>query len=283
MEIALTIHYVEVHGIQVLMNVALHIVINIWILVMLLGALELSFSLKTKKNGLSSLCLKPRLLKYSKAQPLQTMVIANSPSTLTILENGDRLNRDEFERRYTASNIKKAELIEGIVHMASPLRFTSHGKPHSQIIGWLVTYQSMVAGLEVGIEPTVRLDDDNEPQPDAVLFRVDGNAKIDDDGYILGAPELIAEIAASTVSYDLHSKKRTYERNGVKEYIVWRTLDRQIDWFILENGKYNKLEPDAAGIIRSQEFSGLWLNVKAILSNDMSTVLKTLQTGLSNQ
>jgi len=211
------------------------------------------------------------------------MVIANSLSPLTILENGDRLNRDEFEHRYTASNIKKAELIEGIVHVASPLRYTSHGKPHSQIIGWLVTYQSMVAGLEVGIEPTVRLDHDNEPQPDAVLFRLGGNAQIDADGYITGAPELLAEIAASTVSYDLHSKKRTYERSGVKEYIVWRTLDGQIDWFILENGAYRNLEPDAAGIIRSQEFAGLWLNVNAILSSDMSTVLKTLQTGLASE
>lgn len=210
------------------------------------------------------------------------MVIANSPSPLTILENGDRLNRDEFERRYTASPIKKAELIEGIVHVASPLRFIPHGKPHSNIITWLGTYQAAVAGLEVGIEPTVRLDDDNEPQPDAVLFRIDGKAKIDADGYISGAPELIAEIAASTVSYDLHSKKRTYERNGVKEYIVWRTLDRQIDWFILENGKYHKLEADESGVIRSQEFAGLWLNLNAILKNDMSAVLKTLQTGLSS-
>jgi Uma2 family endonuclease len=210
------------------------------------------------------------------------MVIANSPSPVTILENGDRLGREEFERRYTASNIKKAELIEGIVHVASPLRFTSHGKPHSQIIGWLVTYQSMVTGLEVGVEPTVRLDDDNEPQPDAVLFRIGGNAQIDADGYIAGAPELIAEIAASTVSYDLYSKKRIYERNGVKEYIVWRTLDRQIDWFILENGEYQKLEPDDSGIIRSREFEGLWLNVNAILQNDMSAVLKTLQTGIAS-
>jgi Uma2 family endonuclease len=211
------------------------------------------------------------------------MVIANSPSSLTILENGDSLNREEFERRYTASKIKKAELIEGIVHVASPLRFTPHGKPHSNIITWLGTYQAAIAGLEVGIEPTVRLDNDNEPQPDAVLFRVDGNARIDDDGYISGAPELIAEIAASTVSYDLHSKKRTYERSGVQEYIVWRTLDRQIDWFILENGKYSKLESDQSGIIHSQEFRGLWLNVNAILSNDMSAVLQTLQTGISTQ
>jgi len=217
------------------------------------------------------------LLECLKLQPLIAMVTANSPSPLTILENGDRLNREEFERRYLASNIKKAELIEDLVHVASPLRFTPHGKPHSNIITWLGTYQSMFAGLEVGIEPTVRLDDDNEPQLDAVLFRIDGNAKIDADGYISGAPELIAEIAASTVSYDLHSKKRIYELNGVKEYIVWRTLDRQIDWFVLENGKYNQLEPDGSGIICSREFAGLRLNVNAILSNDMSAVLKTLQ------
>ncbi|MEE3716053.1 Uma2 family endonuclease [Tumidithrix elongata RA019] len=206
------------------------------------------------------------------------MAIANSLSPLTILENGDRLDRDEFERRYAASNIKKAELIEGIVYVASPLRFSSHGKPHSQIVGWLVTYQSMIAGLEVGIEPTVRLDENNEPQPDAVLFRLGGNAQIDDDGYITGAPELVVEIAASTVSYDLHSKKRAYERNGVKEYIVWRTLEQQIDWFVLENGEYQSLEPDANGMLCSREFTGLWLNVNALLSHDMAAVLKTLQS-----
>ena len=205
------------------------------------------------------------------------MTTANSAPTLTILENGDRLNRLEFERRYTASKIKKAELIEGLVYVASPLRFTPHAKPHAQVLTWLGTHQTLVAGLEVGIEPTVRLDDDNEPQPDAVLFRLNGNAQVDIDGYITGAPELIVEIAASTVSYDLHAKKRTYERNGVKEYIVWRTLDQQIDWFVLENREYKNLDPDASGIMHSLEFEGLRLNVSAILSGDMSTVLKTLQ------
>lgn len=206
------------------------------------------------------------------------MVIANPPKIFTILENGDRLNRIEFERRYAASNIKKAELIEGLVHVASPLRFTPHAEPHARILTWLGTYQSMVAKLAVGIEPTVRLDEDNEPQPDAVLFRLGGNAQIDDDGYIMGAPELVVEIAASTVSYDLHAKKLAYERNGVKEYIVWRTLDREIDWFILENGKYVKLDPDNAGIIHSREFEGLRLNIKAILNGDMAAVLHCLSS-----
>jgi Uma2 family endonuclease len=209
------------------------------------------------------------------------MVIANSPKIFTILENGDRLNRLEFERRYTASNIKKAELIEGLVHVASPLRFTPHAEPHGRIIGWLIAYQATAIdlnNLKVGIEPTVRLDEDNEPQPDAVLFRLGVNAQIDDDGYITGAPELVVEIAASTVSYDLHAKKRVYERNGVKEYIVWRTLDREIDWFILEDGKYQKLTPDDAGVIHSREFEGLRLNIKAILNGDMAVVLHSLRS-----
>lgn len=205
------------------------------------------------------------------------MTIANSAPTLTVLENGDRLNRIEFERRYTASKIKKAELIEGLVYVESSVRFNTHAKPHAQIVAWLGTYQAVSSDLKVGINPTVRLDDDNEPQPDAVLFRLGGNAQIDSDAYIAGFPELIVEIAASTVSYDLHAKKRSYERNGVKEYIVWRTLDQQIDWFVLENGQYKNLAPDTAGIIHSIEFEGLRLNVSAILNGDMSIVLKTLQ------
>ena len=89
--------------------------------------------------------------------------------------------------------------------------------------------------------------------------------------------KLIVEIAASTVCYDLHAKKRIYERNGVKEYIVWRTLDQAIDWFILENEKYVELTPDAVGIMHSREFDRLRLNVTAILNNDMSTVVNTWQ------
>jgi len=214
------------------------------------------------------------------------MVTTGSSSSSIILENGDRLSREEFERRYTASQIKKAELIEGIVYVTAPLRFVPHGKPHSNIVTWLGTYQALVAvsgmELEVGIEPTVRLDSDNEPQPDVVLFRIGGNAVIDADGYIAGAPELIAEIAASTASYDLHSKKRIYEKNGVKEYIVWRTLDQQIDWFMLENGAYCQVEPDALGMIRSREFTELWLDVAGMLRHDMAAVLRGLQMGVDS-
>ncbi len=59
------------------------------------------------------------------------------------LENGDRLIRTEFERRYQAMpGLKKAELIEGVVYMASPLRFKFHAEPHGRLISWLGVYQS---------------------------------------------------------------------------------------------------------------------------------------------
>jgi Uma2 family endonuclease len=207
------------------------------------------------------------------------MTLAPLPAPHSILENGDRLSRVEFERRYAASQIKKAELIAGIVYVASPLRFLSHGKPHSQLTAWLIVYQTRFPDLEVGIEPTVRLDEENEPQPDIVLFRVGGNARIDQEGYITGAPELVVEIAASSVSYDLHAKKQIYEAKGVQEYIVWRTLERQVDWFVLDQGRYQPLAPDELGILRSREFPGLSLHLPALLRDDIAMVLRTLDQG----
>ncbi len=210
-----------------------------------------------------------------------------SSKTIPLLENGDRLTRHEFERRYAAmppqtKGNPKAELIEGIVYMASPLRIRSHAQPHGDITGWLWTYKTATPSTILGIEPTVRLDMDNEPQPDAVLFIPGRGATIVEDDYIAGAPELVVEISASTVSIDLHDKKEAYRRNGVQEYIVWRTLEREIDWFSLENGAYVRLEPDEMGVIKSQVFPGLWLAVEAMLSGSMAEVLAILQAGLNS-
>jgi Uma2 family endonuclease len=210
-----------------------------------------------------------------------------SSKTIPLLENGDRLTRHEFERRYTAmpyqkKGSNKAELIEGIVYMASPLRVRSHAQPHSQIMTWLGLYQANTPSLILGIEPTVRLDLDNEFQPDAVMFIPGRGAIITEDDYIEGAPELVVEIAASTVSIDLHDKKAAYRRNSVQEYIIWRTLDREIDWFSLQDGEYIRLESDENGIVKSQVFPGLWLAVKAILSGSMADVLAVLRSGLDS-
>jgi Uma2 family endonuclease len=196
------------------------------------------------------------------------------------LESGDKLTRAVFERRYDAMpNRKKAELIEGSVYMA-PLRFESHAKPHALIIGWLATYYAETPGIHLGDNATVRLDWDNEPQPDALLRIVEefgGQSRITKDDYIEGAPELIVEVAASSAAYDLHEKKTVYRRNGVREYLVWQVYDRRLDWFILKNGEYVALAPDAFCIIRSQTFPGLVLHVSALLKNHLAKVLTVLK------
>lgn len=209
---------------------------------------------------------------------------ANRVSTFNLppLENGDRLTRTEFEKRYhSMPHTQKAELIEGVVYMPSPLRHQRHGRPHSAIITWLGVYRAATPGVDLSDNATVRLDSDNEPQPDALL-RIDrgGQSTISEDDYIEGAPELIAEIAASTVSYDLHEKLRVYRRNQVQEYLVWRTYDQQLDWFRLINEEYIRIEPNAEGVICSQVFPGLWLAASALLEDRLSEVLATLQQGL---
>ena len=197
------------------------------------------------------------------------------------LMNGDRLTRHEFERRYHAMpELKKAELLEGVVYMGSPVSFERHAGPHADLMTWLGFYRAMTPGVLSGDNGTVRLDNDNEPQPDAFLFIVSGGqAHIGEDGYLEGAPELAAEIAASSVSYDLHVKQDVYRRSGVREYLVWRIDDEAFDWFVLNEGKYEKLEP-AAGILTSQTFPGLQLDAEALLRGDMARVLSVLQEGV---
>ncbi|HEX4949556.1 MAG TPA: Uma2 family endonuclease [Blastocatellia bacterium] len=205
--------------------------------------------------------------------------------TIPELEAGDRLTRREFHRRYEAMpHLKKAELIEGVVYVISPVK-RNHGKYTSWINAWLTIYSFATPGTETADNATTVLDEDNEPQPD-VYLRIeedyDGQSWPDENDYVTGAPELVAEVTSSSASYDLHDKKNAYRRNGVKEYIVWRVKDQQLDWFVLQEGGFVQLAPDADGIIESTVFPGLRLAVSSLLSGDMPTVMAELQKGIAS-
>jgi Uma2 family endonuclease len=200
------------------------------------------------------------------------------------LEPGARLTADEFMRRYEAMpSVKKAELIEGIVYMPSPVRLRKHGNPHFRLTCWLGYYEAHTPGVIGADNTTIRLDGDNVPQPDDMLM-VDpasgGQSSISADDYAVKGPEFVAEVAASSVGFDLHTKKAVYRRNNVREYLVWRVLDRQVDWFVSRDSEFEPLVPDAAGILRSEFFPGLWLDEGALIRGDMTKVLAVLQQGL---
>jgi len=200
------------------------------------------------------------------------------------LENGERLTAPEFLRRYEAMpEVKKAELIEGIVYMPSPVRFDGHAVPDTLMQFWLMSYVVQTPGTQAGGNGTVRLDIENVPQPDVILRITEecgGLSRLEEKGYLVGPPELIVEIAASSTSIDLHDKLRAYRRNGVKEYLVWRTLADAVDWFVLADGDYQRQAPDRKRHLRSFTLPGLVLNVPALLAQDGGAVLATLNTAL---
>jgi Uma2 family endonuclease len=196
------------------------------------------------------------------------------------------LSRFEFERRYEVHpEVKKAELIDGVVYMPSPARFPDHAEPHAQMITWLGVYIAATPGVRAGDNATVRLDLENEVQPDGLLRlepELGGRSRVTEDHYLEGPPELVLEIAASSASYDLHMKLRVYQRSGVEEYIALQMYEQRIDWFRLCEGVYQPLQPDATGLLCSEIFSGLCLNPAAFWAGDMARVLATLQEKLSS-
>jgi Uma2 family endonuclease len=165
---------------------------------------------------------------------------------------------------------------------AASIRMDQHGEPQLLIATWLGVYVALTPGVQGGGSATSQLDDDNEPEGDAVLRirpEFGGQSQTDKNGYIVGAPELIVEIAASTTQRDLELKLEIYRRNGVREYLVWETLGEEFYWFELENGEYIRRFPDENHVIQSRVFPGLWLDVEVLLNGNLARVLQIVQQG----
>jgi len=206
--------------------------------------------------------------------------------TIPPLQNGDRLTAEEFWRRCEAMpSVNKAELIEGVVYMPSPVSHDYHGSPHFDLIGWLFLYRMATPGVEGGDNSTLRLDKKSVPQPDGFLMVAPGfggQATIDSNGYVISGLELAGEISATSASIDLGDKLIGYRRNGIREYVVWRVFDKAIDWFVLRGDQFDRLAPDGNGIYRSEVFPGLWLDPAALVARDVVGMARVAQQGTNS-
>jgi Uma2 family endonuclease len=215
------------------------------------------------------------------AQPI--VEESQSSPALPTLRAGERLDRRTFHERYSAMPSSfRAELVGGVVRVSSPV-FRPHARTHASVVGWLFVYMTSTPGLQLADNGTLFLGDDNEFQPDAVLFiEPDRGGKVRFEGKALaGAPELAVEVADSTQSQDLRQKRLEYEAAGVPEYIVCDLAANRVHWFALRGEYYVHRDPDADGILRSDVFPGLWLDPSALLSGDSRRVLEVLQSGLA--
>jgi Uma2 family endonuclease len=205
-----------------------------------------------------------------------------SPPVVETLEPGDHLDQGTFHRCYEAmGDGVRAELVQGVVYMPSPAK-ADHARPNALLLTLLGLYESQTPGVAVIGDATTILDAENEVQPDGGLFIVPergGRVRVDDDGYLVGAPEWVGEIALSTASYDLHSKKDAYEQAGVQEYVVVAVRQARVFWFRLRGEVFVELEASPDGIFRSEVFPGLWLDPAALLGLDSHRLLEVLRQG----
>jgi Uma2 family endonuclease len=201
------------------------------------------------------------------------------------LRAGDRLDAGEFMRRYEAMpEVKKAQLIEGVVYMPSPVSTGQHAGPNFWITTWLGHYAAFTPGLQGADNATVLLDLGNVPQPD-IFLRIlpESGGQTGTTGekeYTTGAPELVVEVTSRPETAEMRDKREAYRRNRVREYIVWRSADNDFDWFVLRRGRYVRLKP-SKGIYKSEIFPGLWLDAAAIRGRDMVRVFQVVDQGLA--
>ena len=207
--------------------------------------------------------------------------------TIPPLEPGDCLNASEFLRRYAAMpELKKAELINGVVYMSAAVRVDQHAEPDSLVQTLLGCYAIGTRGVRSLTNGTVRLSPDDVVQPDAalrILAELGGQSHIGRDGCLRGAPELVAEVSASTVSIDARQKLQSYRQAGVREYLLWRVRDKAVDWWTRdEDDEFQLIVADADGLHRSRVFPGLWIDVAALVAEDGVRLIDVLQHGLAS-
>jgi Uma2 family endonuclease len=202
----------------------------------------------------------------------------------SLLERGDFLSRDEFLRRWEAMpDVKRAELIQGVVYMPSPVSMP-HGNKEHHVGTWLGVYEASTPGCQGSHNATWLMGEDDAPQPDTALRILPeyGGQSRTQGRYAAGAPEFAAEISVSSTSYDLHQKLEVYQEAGVQEYLAVLMREREVRWHRLTEGRFAVVPPPADGVYRSVVFPGLWLDAPALLAGDLARVLAVLNQGIAS-
>ncbi len=198
------------------------------------------------------------------------------------LDPGDHLDQPTFHERYQAMPPgTRAELIGGVVFMPSPVT-NRHGSPHGDLLFCLVYYRGSTPGVGTSDNGTTVLGEDSEPQPDAFMrLLAGGQTRLSDDDHVVGCPELVCEVANSSVSIDLHAKRRDYERYGAREYLAVVVRDQRLAWFVRDGDRLVEVPPDADGVYRSRSFPGFWVDPAALLRGDVPRMLAVMNQGLA--
>jgi len=220
-----------------------------------------------------------------KPMPSVSRVTKAAERFIPPFENGDRMDQKTFHALYMQTpDGFKAELIGGIVYVASPVS-GFHSVPNSVTGTWLGVYAAETLGTQACTDSSAILSEESEPQPDQCLRITEvagGQSQWDARRYLSGAPELAVEISNSSAGIDLHAKLRDYEQYGVREYLVVVMRQHEVHWFVRRKDRFTPMKPGADGVLKSKVFPGLWLDTAGVFDETATRLLATLRKGLAS-
>jgi Uma2 family endonuclease len=203
------------------------------------------------------------------------------------LHEGQRLDQQTFHEIYSQTPEDfRAELIDGVVYLMNMAVYEDHARSDASLTGLLYYYSVESPGTIAQSNASTKLSANTEVQPDcALLIDPDfgGRTRTDPGKFTVDAPELVIEIASSSLRLDLNAKKQVYEQAGALEYLVYDIPHQKFHWFALTEGRFEPLMIDGDGVYRSRAFPGLWLDEAAFVRDDGQAVLACLRRGLQSQ
>jgi Uma2 family endonuclease len=154
---------------------------------------------------------------------------------------------------------QKADLIDGIIYMASPDNTNAN-----LLCGWLFTLLTIFvhrkkSGKVYAFRVAFRLDDRNGPEPD-IGFVKKSRLRLVKRGHVAGRPDVAMEIVSpESVNRDYEKKRQQYEKAGVPEYWIIDEMKKKVLLLRLDKeGHYQEVQA-RDGILQSKVIKGFWL------------------------
>jgi Uma2 family endonuclease len=160
---------------------------------------------------------------------------------------------------------KRYEIHEGELIMV-PAPATRH-----QRISWKIEYimggfiEENNLGTILDAPTDVVLAEDVVVQPD-ILYISKERSNIIKTQAVMGAPDLVVEIASPSTSFhDTVKKRKLYQRYGIKEFWLVFPEENAIEVMILEDGVYSEFaSAKEEGKVTSKVLSGLEVDLRAV-------------------
>jgi len=178
---------------------------------------------------------------------------------------------------------QKADLIDGVIYMASP--DTRRSDRLGGFIKFLMQGYAAVQGLgEVyGSRFAFELSQFRAPEPDAAFVRTE-RLHLVSERRMVGGPDIAVEIVSrESRQRDYGEKKQLYADAGVSEYWIIDPLQRRVEFHRLHAGRYEPVPLEQNRIFRSAMLEGFWLDVEWLLAEALPNEYQKLQEILAPQ